>query len=151
MKEILTLIGKKQAKIGYKFRFIGQCSNYNNCKEFLRNICINNLEKNQVYEIIEVRKVYHDCIVHLDGVCTVKVKNTPIIIAINSKFAHEGAILKYIPIKCNNEGCKFHEFCVPIEFEKDIEYRCRILKIKDRKKNICSIFPDFSLIEVEKI
>ncbi|MHA1268805.1 MAG: UPF0179 family protein [Candidatus Helarchaeota archaeon] len=151
MKEIITLIGKKQARIGYRFRYVGSVDECETCNDGLRKICQRNLEKRYVYEVIEVRKIKHECKVHNDEVVIVKVRPVPIKVAINSKFAHEGSIIKYSPINCNNLECEYYEFCIPIEFRKNLPKKLRIKKVKERKKGICKINSDFTIVEVEKI
>lgn len=152
MKEILTMIGKKQARIGYKFRFIGHPSEKcRNCKKSIRKVCLESLEKNHVYEIVKVRKKIHKCEVHKDGVVVVKVKQVPIKVAIESKLAHEGSTIKYEPIKCDNISCPLYELCVPVEFENTSRNKYRIIKVIERKKNLCKKNQDLTIIEIEKL
>ena len=151
MKEILTLIGKRQARLGYKFRYLGPCDEFENCNKNLRNICIGKLVKNHVYEIIEVRDIQHQCNFHKDGVVIVKVRELPIEANIESKYAFEGSIINYKTINCDKKDCKLFKYCVPIEFEKNINYKCRILRIIKKFKNPCDKFRDLTLAELEKI
>jgi len=92
----LTLVGVKQARVGYKFRFIGQADECNKCNSSLKNICIKNLEKNHVYEVIEVRGVRHECSVHAGGVKIVKVIPVPIKVAIEARVAFEGTFINIV-------------------------------------------------------
>lgn len=148
MTEILTLVGRKQARLGYKFRFIGSAEECKNCKESLKNICLNNLDKHYVYEVIEIRNIHHECIVHKDGVTVVKVKITPITIVLPSKNIFEGSTIQYQPIRCNNSDCSLFEYCVPFEFDNNKKIPFKIIKIKEKKKNFCKTYPDLTLIEV---
>ncbi|MHA1297848.1 MAG: UPF0179 family protein [Candidatus Helarchaeota archaeon] len=109
-EKIITLIGKKQAKIGYKFTFLKtpneECRN---CK--LYTTCIANLKEGQSYEIIEVRKKVHDCPVHEDGVQIVEVKELPLIALIDSKMGFSGAIITFRSPNCEEYSCKLYEKC----------------------------------------
>ncbi|MBD3229152.1 MAG: hypothetical protein GF329_13270 [Candidatus Lokiarchaeota archaeon] len=150
MKDILTMIGKRQARIGYKFRFIGASEKCRNCKKSIRKVCLNTLEKNHVYEIVKVRKKTHHCKVHADGVVVVKVRAVPIKVAIKSKLAHEGSTIKYKPIKCNQWSCPLYNLCLPIELRDSSKNKYRIMKVIERKKSLCKKNLDLTIVEIEK-
>ena len=151
MKGILTLVGKKQARVGYKFRFLGSCEFINDCNDSLRNLCLGNLEKNHVYEIIEVRKIHHNCKAHKDGVTVVKVKPSPIKVAIKSRIAHEGSIITYKASDCEYINCPLYECCVPIEFKKNSKFKCHILKVEEKNIDYCKKNYQMMIVKIEKI
>jgi hypothetical protein len=151
MKTILTAVGKKQARIGYKFRYLGPCENYESCEESLRKVCVSNLEKNHVYEVIEIRKVEHKCNVHKDGIVIVMVKPVPFTVAIKSNFAYAGSNINYRPFDCDEVDCELYDYCVPIEFDRNSETKCRITEIVGRKTNFCKIHSDLSIVKIEKV
>ena len=109
-KKILTLIGRKQAKIGYIFTFLRppnkECEN---CK--LYKICIGNLKEGQSYEIVAIRNKIHDCPVHQDGAQIVEVKEKEIVALIESNIAFKSAIITFHPPNCGEFSCSSFEKC----------------------------------------
>jgi len=113
MEKILTLIGIKLAKKNRKFLFIDAAEECANCNSSLKAVCLNNLEKGQIYEIIEIRKnVVHPCPVHEKGVIVVEVQKASIQSAIDNKLAREGATISFPPA-CNEVSCINYHFCKP--------------------------------------
>ncbi len=116
--KIVTLIGRKQAKIGYKFTFLKPANKEcEKCK--LYTSCIENLKEGQTYEIVAIRKKFHECPVHEDGVQIVEVKEKEKIALIESKIAFEGAIITFLTPNCREFTCKSYERCnTNLESEK---------------------------------
>ncbi|NVM02084.1 MAG: UPF0179 family protein [Candidatus Helarchaeota archaeon] len=128
-KKIVTLIGQKQAKIGYKFTFLKPANKEcEKCK--LYTSCIENLKEGQTYEIVEIRNKIHECPVHQDGVQIVEVKEKEKIAFIESKNAFEGAIITFRPPNCKEFTCKSYEKCnTNLESEK----KYKILEVLEAK------------------
>jgi len=151
MTGIITCVGKNQARIGYQFRFIGVIEECKKCKDGLRGICIEGLLKNHVYEVIEVRDINHECPIHKDGVTVVEVKFVPFEIAVKSNQAHEGSVIKIPIIRCEVQDCLLFKYCCPVEFEDTGKKKYKIMKVKERKKDICNKKLDLSIVEVESV
>ncbi len=105
----MTLIGEKLAKKGLKFIHEGGAEECVKC--MLRKICVEKLKKGRAYEIVNVRRKKHLCPVH-GKVVVVEVRYTSIEAAIKSRFAIENMIVRFSPVKCNEE-CKFKSLCQP--------------------------------------
>ena len=124
-KEITTLVGLLQAKIGYKFLLNEPAKECYYCD--LSQVCIDSLEVGRIYKIVEVLGKKHNCNIHEGGVIAVKVIESEIEIAINSEKAFEGAIINFQLSKCNEMNCKNYELCNPIGL-KDNE-KCKIIQL----------------------
>ena len=98
---ITTLIGKALAQKGNKFLYVGDTLVCKKC-EYLK-VCQENLERNRVYEIVDVKNVEHPCNLHDGGVVVlVEVKEAEIETLIPSKKAIEGGITEFSPINCED-------------------------------------------------
>ena len=109
-EKIITLIGRKQANIGYEFTFLRppnkECEK---CKLYIS--CISNLKEGETYEIIGIRNKIHRCPVHEDGVQVVEVKEKEKFALLDSKTAFEGATITFHPPNCGEFTCKFFNKC----------------------------------------
>ncbi len=144
---VFTLIGEKQAKIGFKFLFTQAASECNNCN--LKPVCIDNLNPRTIYEIIEVRDVIHECPIH-GRVSVVRVRPAEIEVVIPSRNVFVNAIISYEPIVCENYACPYHDLCEPIGLEKGD--KVKIIKIMDNKfKEKCKEKHSLSLVLLRKV
>ena len=124
--KIITLISVENARKGYKFLFEGQV--YEQCKLCpLYNVCIGNLEKGRVYEVINVRKKKHKCKALNMDLAVVEVREAPLEVAIRTSYAIEGAIITFHPINCSKLSCINYELCSPIGLKSGD--KCKIVKI----------------------
>jgi len=109
-ERIVTLVGVKQARVGYRFIFLDVLSEYcNGCER--RPVCLGNLEAKRVYEVIKVRGKVFPCKVHADGVSVVEVVESDIIAAVPKTQAFEGAILTFQSLECEDFECPMYEIC----------------------------------------
>ena len=116
IKKIITLIGNRQAKKGYKFVHLGHLKDCEECKLF--QVCMKNLKNNSMYEVIDVRPKKHECIIHEDGVTVVEVKELDIITSIPSNLAFEGAKITYRGVECKDYDWFFDPLTGEIEVER---------------------------------
>jgi uncharacterized protein (UPF0179 family) len=130
-KEIATLVGSLQAKIGYKFLFNEPAKECYYCN--LSQVCIDNLEVGRIYKIVEVLGKKHNCSIHEGGVVAVKVIESEIEVAINAEKAFEGAIINFQKNECNEINCKNYEICNPIGL-KDNE-KCKVIQLSHSIEN----------------
>ena len=87
---MLTVIGKKLAKEGMEFVFLGPIADCKECK--VRNICFH-LEKGTMYRIVSMRDKDHDCPQHEDGVRVVQVEGNRVVVAkTRTSLAHDAKI-----------------------------------------------------------
>ncbi|MEM1575413.1 MAG: UPF0179 family protein [Nitrososphaerota archaeon] len=130
-KEITTLVGSFQAKIGYKFLFNEPAKECYYCD--LSQVCIDNLEVGRIYKIIEILGKKHECSIHEGGVIAVKVIESEIEVAINAEKAFEGAIIDFQTNECDEVFCKNYELCNPIGLKNN--EKCKILKLSHSIEN----------------
>jgi hypothetical protein len=105
---MLTVIGKKQAKVGMVFTFMGPISNCKECK--VRNICFH-LERGTKYRVVGLRDVVHECPMHEHGVMVVQVEEVQIQAVLPKKIALEGSTISYEMPKCTHRGCEHYREC----------------------------------------
>ncbi len=108
---IITLVGKKIARVGYSFVFSGETGECSECA--LRKVCCGKLEAGRVYVILNVRDKFHDCPLHEDGVQLVEVEEAPVKVAILSQQLFEGAIFTFLPNACDQWSCPNIDMCTP--------------------------------------
>ncbi len=105
---MLTVIGKKLAKKGLEFTYLGPVTECKECK--VRNICFH-LEKGTKYRVVDVRKVNHDCPVHEDGVTVVQVEEVPRDAIVAKRLAIEGSTISYEMPRCRQRSCENWFLC----------------------------------------
>ena len=115
---LLTVIGKKLAKPGGEFIFIGPNSSCKDCK--VKTICFH-LEKGAKYKIINARDVVHDCPQHEDNVVIVEVEEVSRMAIIPKKQAMEGTTITFELPKCNERGCQDYSLCFPVGMESGMK------------------------------
>ncbi|MHA1648774.1 MAG: UPF0179 family protein [Candidatus Helarchaeota archaeon] len=147
MNKILTLIGVKLARKNRKFLFTGPADECATCPPTLKSVCLENLEKGCIYEIIEIRNIIHPCAVHKDGAVVVEVQKAPIKIAIAAKLAYEGAIISFTISNCDNLSCGNHQYCSPVGLPKDGKYK--ILKVFGNLPYPCEKGKQLKLVEIK--
>ncbi len=123
MEKILTVIGVKLAKKNQKFLFTGAAPECENCNLSLKSVCLNNLEKDTMYEIIDVRKIVHPCTIHEGGVKVVEVQKAPIKAVLDARKTFEGATISYRFIDCDEATCKNYQYCKPIGIHENTKYK----------------------------
>lgn len=108
--KLVTLIGEKQTRLGTEFIYAGPLVECKDCK--LKGVCFN-LEIGMKYRIIGIRPSHHDCKIHEEGVRAVEVEKIPLLTAVSSKAAIEGATVSYEMRECRNLGCENYRVCRP--------------------------------------
>ena len=150
-KEIVTMVGKSYAKIGFKFYFkaprTGICPK--SCRYYTP--CMMNLKNNAVYEIVDDLNISHNCPsdYHDEQMKLVKVVQGNLEILIETKLTFLGAVIQYDPVDCNISDCPYKEYCSPLEGIKrgtKVKIKEIIKKVKD---NSCSQ-KSLTLVKVEK-
>lgn len=108
---MITLIGKDLAKNGVEFVFYGLAEECESCR--FKSSCVDSLEKNRKYKIINVRDNEQKCPIH-DGntVVPVEVERSDITLLSNSKNIFEGSTFSYQSPDCE-ENCEYHDYCFP--------------------------------------
>lgn len=118
---LITLVGKKLAKVGNEFIYVGITQKCRNCR--LKTVC-SNLQEGRTYKIVKIRDKSHDCDLHEEGVIAVEVEKMPAVVNVKSEEA-EATAVNHHKINCDDTFCKEYEACVPPIKEK--EYK--ILKV----------------------
>jgi len=127
-KPIITLIGVRQAKKGLKFIHEPSSEKCKDCQ--LYRVCIENLERGRVYEIVGLRNKKFPCLLHDEGVRVVEVVESDIASTVPQKSALEGATITFHAQNCENQFCKFKSLCEPVGlFDGD---KCQIVKVENK-------------------
>lgn len=125
---IVALIGKSQAKKGYRFIYSGIGKPCLSCK--LKPVCVDKLEAGRVYEVVAVRDKVHPCELHEGGVRVVELEEAPVLTAIPSKLAIEKAIVTFNPIPCQRAQCAAYEYCATPALKAGD--KCLILEVLEK-------------------
>ena len=107
---LLTVIGKRLAKDGLTFTFMGPLSNCKECK--VKNICFH-LEHGRQYKIVGTRDVLHECPIHEEGVVVVEIEPVTEQRVIPRKQAMEGSTISIDLAKCRERHCVYYRLCLP--------------------------------------
>ena len=99
---MITLIGKDLAKKGNEFIFYGSVDECESCR--FKASCVDSLEKNRKYKIIDVRDNEQKCPVHAENiVIPVEVDRSNITLLSSSKSVFEGSTFSYESVDCDEE------------------------------------------------
>jgi uncharacterized protein (UPF0179 family) len=121
---VMTLVGQRQARENFTFIHQGSAAECQKCQLF--TVCMKNLVTNRLYRIVRVHDRSFPCPMHEDGVRLVEVEEPEIRVAIDCRHFFEGAIVKFVPIKCKRQNCSNFEVCNPVGLTEGD--RCRIEK-----------------------
>ena len=131
---MITLIGKKLAKEGQEFVFLGPADECEEC--IFKSSCIGSLEENRKYVITEVRDNEQKCPIHGDGIVVpVEVDRAKIDLLTTSKSIFEGSTFTFNAPDCDEEDCEFRDLCFPeglVENDK-----CIVLNHEGKHNNEC--------------
>ncbi|RLE50753.1 MAG: hypothetical protein DRJ31_00260 [Candidatus Methanomethylicota archaeon] len=130
-KRLLTFVGVKQARVGYKFVFEKPLPECKQCD--LYHVCMENIEPGRTYVVVGVRSTVHSCPIHEGGVRVVEVQEAEIEAAIKSQIAIEGETITFNPIRCNNTRCPYISLCMPIGLRQGD--RCKVLRVSEKIKD----------------
>lgn len=127
---IVTLIGIKQAKVGFSFVHEGSLKECTGCKLF--EVCMKNLDQGRVYRITGVRDKLFSCKVHDEGVRVVEVVEPSIEGTLESRLIFPAGIITFQPQECDETSCEYYPKCFPKGLTKGD--RCKIVSVSDRIK-----------------
>ncbi len=130
---MITLIGKDLAEKDKEFVYLGPAEECDDCR--FKSSCVDSLEKNRKYVIVDVKDSEQKCPIHADNVVVpVEVERAEIELLTTSKNIFEGSTFTYNAHDCD-EHCEFKELCFPdglIENDK-----CIIIKNQGKHKEGC--------------
>jgi uncharacterized protein (UPF0179 family) len=127
-KPIITLVGLRQAKIGFSFLNEKPLSECERCIFF--KVCVAKLEVGRVYTVAEVRSKTFPCEVHEEGVQVVDVVEPNIETNIESRLAFLCGIITFQPQICEETSCPNYVKCVPQGLKSGD--KCRLMEVKER-------------------
>lgn len=126
-KKIITIIGPKQARAGFKFLYQGFSSTCKVCK--YHNACLDNLEEGRTYSIKKVKNKKLPCELHGGQGKVVEVVEGPIEAVIEKHIAIQDALINFNSLECDTLECKNRIKCNPLGlFDGD---KCKVIKIMD--------------------
>lgn len=127
---MITLIGKDLAQKGNTFIFYGPTDECELCR--FKSTCIDSLEPNRKYEILDVKDNEQKCPIHAENaVVPVEVKRADIKLLTPSKNVFEGSTFNYCINECN-ESCEFKKYCIPDGLHEND--KCIIMKNNGKHK-----------------
>jgi hypothetical protein len=129
----ITIVGVKQARLGYTFLFSGSANPCTQCQYY--SPCVGTLENGRVYTVTKVVEKEHPCILRQDKGKVVEVEETSKEVLIDPRSAIQGAIITLNLTRCDQLDCKNRERCFPLGLVAGD--RCKILEIKDEA--MCSL------------
>lgn len=134
-KPVITLVGLRQAKIGFSFLKEGPLKECEDCTLF--KVCGEKLEAGRIYVVTEVRDKVFPCGVHEEGVQVVEVAEKKIEANIERRIAFPYAIITFQPQVCKETLCLNYERCVPQGLKTGD--KCRIAEVKEQAAVACPL------------
>lgn len=131
---LITLVGKRQARKGKEFIYLGRSTKCLDCS--LRKVCCDKLEPNRVYIVVAVRDKTHDCPVHEEGVQIVEVEEAAVKVALPTHQLFESAVFTFHSHPCDEWECPNYDACNPNGLKE--EDRCRVEKVLQKANLTCS-------------
>ncbi len=144
---IITLVGKRQAREGVEFLYMGRATKCIECP--LRKVCCDKLEPNRAYTIVGVRDRTHDCPIHEDGVQLVEVIEGERVIALPSPQLFEGVTFTFYTRPCEKRKCEYFGACNPIGLKEGD--RCKVESVIQRSGIKCSRRRKIGLAKVRRV
>ena len=141
---VITFIAKNLAKSGYKFQHMGDSAQCKSCKMY--HVCIQPLEAERIYEVIEVLENEFECPLHEEQIKVVRVKETEKEVGIPTNITFSGATISFHPQDCT-EPCEFRKRCIPAGLKEGD--KVRILEIIQKIE--CSEGNEISIALVARI
>ncbi len=129
-KNIITIIGENQARVGFKFLFLSHSNECEDCE--YRKACLNNLEQNRVYEVVKITKKKLECKLHGTESRVVEVAEKSIEVAVESRIAIQDAVMEFNRIKCDFMACENYNKCMPMGLSEGD--KCKILEVMENIK-----------------
>jgi hypothetical protein len=120
----VTLIGEKQARVGFKFLFEGSTELCEKCE--VKKVCLGNLEPKRLYEVKKIFKKRFPCILHYEDAVVVEVEEPPIEAAVQARVAFNDALITYDQLDCMNRVCVNWRKCFPVGLVKGD--KCKVVK-----------------------
>jgi len=142
---VITLIPKSVAKVNYRFTHFGGVEICEKCP--LKNVCIDSLKINKIYEIKSIRKKEHNCLIDNSKMIVCDVTNCNPIITIPDERVMEGVIITRSVSNCNEILCENYQKCLPYGFDKIT--KVKVLRIIRQVE--CPLNYALKEIEAEKI
>jgi uncharacterized protein (UPF0179 family) len=134
-KPIITVVGLRQAKLGFSFLNEGILKECENCKLF--TVCRTNLEVGRVYVVSEVRDKIFPCNVHEESVRVVEVVESNIETNIENRLAFPYGIITFQLPTCQVMSCVSYGNCSPQGLKSGD--KCRILEVKGPTVAMCPL------------
>jgi len=125
-KPIITLVGSRQAKVGFVFLHEGAAKTCEDCR--YRRVCIDNLTPGQIYKIVKLRDKSLPCPLHDENVRVVEVQQAEIEAAIESRLAFPDGIITFKPQNCDRDNCPNRHLCLPSLLGGAV--RCKVVEVK---------------------
>jgi uncharacterized protein (UPF0179 family) len=130
VKKTITLVGLKQAKMGFSFLHESTLEECKGCEFF--QVCIANLKLGRVYKVIKIKDKIFPCRIHEEGVRVVEVIEPNIESDIDTRLAFPSSIITFQPQECNEVSCNNYGKCVPQGLQGGD--KCKILSVKGQVK-----------------
>ena len=151
-KQIVTLVGKSYAKMGFQFYFKEPRTDIcpKSCQFY--NPCMMNLDPKRTYRLIKVTEIEHTCPsdYHEEPMVLVTVEETDNLIIIESKMTFLGATITYEQYKCSDKNCPYKEYCAPI-IGLEPGTKVKILEVVQKIKDVKCGDKNISIVKVERI
>jgi len=127
-RPLITLVGLRQAKIGFSFLNEDVLKECENCSLF--KVCIAKLEIGRVYVVSDIRdKIFH-CKVHEEGVQVVEVIEPNIKTTMENRLAFKCGTITFQLQPCKEISCSKYNNCVPQGLK--IGDKCKVVEVKEQ-------------------
>ena len=146
----MTFVSEEYAKSGFAFYFHEihpECPK--SCQLF--TTCQGNVNSHKVYEVVEVLKRKLECPkkFHEQPMVLVRLREPDVKVSMHNRDIYEGSIVKFSPIHCDHEECKFIDQCDPNSLLIQTTQKVKIVQVIEKIKN-CPRDLALSVVKIEK-
>ncbi len=139
----ITIVGAKQARVGYTFLFSGTADSCRQCDYNLP--CSGNLENGRVYTVKKILNKELPCILQSGKGKVVEVEETLKEILIHPKYAIAGALITLDLVQCRLD-CENRERCFPLGLLSGD--KCKVISVGE--EFTCSLGPRLVGVSVQR-
>jgi uncharacterized protein (UPF0179 family) len=127
-KKLITLLGTRQAKLGFTFVHEGVLKKCKECDFF--SVCMENLEKGRIYKVIKIREKTLPCKVHENGTRVVEVIENDVEASLHERQALNGCVITFQPQECREDHCENIKKCRPYGLKQND--KCKVVKVREK-------------------
>ena len=141
----ITLVEKEVAEEGYTFTHLGASKICDKCN--LKKVCVDVLQINHAYRIVEVKDKEHTCLIENQPMLVCAVEEADYKISVDNQKYLENVVLNRTSKACSEVLCENYDYCMPPIFNDPT--KVKVLEII--KPINCPLAYNLVLVKARKV